>query len=377
MRVAVDLRPLQSASRMRGIGTYLRELVLAFLEQERDLVFLAWPGREVDLPIPEGSEWFHVPAPRPRVLGWLRDRFLLAERFRALASRVDVVHFTSPFELDLGWPQAALGIPRVVTVYDMVPVTHASLVLRGKHRMLAPVYRWQARELSRAEGLVAISQHTRQRLEGFLGKAPPIRLAPAAADRFSPPDPADVQALRQTMDLPEEFLLYVGGLSPNKNLEALLLAMEGGGLPTLVVAGASLPSQVAALRQRFAHLPIRWLGTISSADLPGLYAAATAFVFPSLQEGFGLPVLEAMSCGTPVACSNTSSLPEVAGQAALLFNPQNPQEIHAALKRLATEPELRSMLRTRGLEQTRRFSWAETARLTWQAYQDFLEGTRS
>jgi glycosyltransferase involved in cell wall biosynthesis len=77
-----------------------------------------------------------------------------------------------------------------------------------------------------------------------------------------------------------------------------------------------------------------------------------------------------------VACSNTSSLPEVAGQAALLFNPQNPQEIHAALKRLATEPELRSMLRTRGLEQTRRFSWAETARLTWQAYQDFLEGTR-
>ncbi|MGI5845049.1 MAG: glycosyltransferase [Candidatus Xenobium sp.] len=80
-----------------------------------------------------------------------------------------------------------------------------------------------------------------------------------------------------------------------------------------MVAGASLPSQVTALRQRFAHLPIRWLGAISSADLPALYAAATAFVFPSLQEGFGLPVLEAMSCGPPVACSNTSSLPEVAG----------------------------------------------------------------
>ncbi|MGI5845051.1 MAG: hypothetical protein ACOX9B_12860 [Candidatus Xenobium sp.] len=111
MRVAVDLRPLQSASRVRGIGTYLRELLLAFLEQKRDLVFLAWPGRKVDLPIPEGSEWFHVPAPRPRVLGWLRDRFLLAERFRALASRVDVVHFTIPFELDMGWPQARLGVP--------------------------------------------------------------------------------------------------------------------------------------------------------------------------------------------------------------------------------------------------------------------------
>ena len=150
MRVAVDLRPLQSASRVRGIGTYLRELVLAFLEQEHDLVFLAWPGREVDLPIPEGSEWFYVPAPRPRVLGWLRDRFLLAERFRVLASRVR----GSP---SFGWTWAGLK-PSGNPAGD------------GLHMNVTPRWSWwghtcwprlsrQARALSRAEGLLAISAH--------------------------------------------------------------------------------------------------------------------------------------------------------------------------------------------------------------------------
>ena len=377
MRVAFDLRPLQSASRNRGIGTYTRELLQGFLAQGRDLLLVAWEGREVDLPIPEGYPWFRLPPPRPRTLGWLRDRFLLGRHFRALAGQADLVHFTSPFELDMGWPQGRIGIPRVVTVYDLVPVTHVGLALRGKHRLLAPVYRWQARQLGRAEGLVAISGHTRQRLEAFLGRVPPLCLAPAAADGFSPPEPARVEALRSSLGLPAKFLLYLGGLSPNKNLETLLAALEGGGLPPLVVAGAALPGQVAALRERFGHLPVQWIGPVPAGDLPSLYAAATVFVFPSLQEGFGLPVLEAMSCGTPVACSNPSSMPEVAGEAALLFDPGSPEDLKAALRRLVAEPDLRAELARRGLERARGFSWAETARLTWRFYEEVLARGRA
>jgi glycosyltransferase involved in cell wall biosynthesis len=372
MRVALDLRPLQSPSRLRGIGTYLRGLLRGFLQQERDLLLLTWRDLPVDLELPEGCRFFHLPPPRPRVLGWLRDRLLLAGAFRELAREVDLVHFTSPFELDMGWPQARLGIPRVITVHDLVPVTHARLVLRGRHRLLAPVYRWQARQLGRAEGLVADSQATRDRLEEFLGRTPPIRVVPLAAEGFSVPEPARVHELRRRLDLPQDFLLFLGGASPNKNLEGLLVACQDGGLPPLVVAGAANPEQLADLRTRYPDLPVRWLGPVPAEDLGALYGAATAFVLPSLQEGFGLPVLEAMSCGTPVACSNTSSIPEVAGQAALFFDPADPRQIRQALRRLASEPDLRAMLRGLGLDQARQFSWQRTARLTWQAYQDFL-----
>lgn len=372
MRVALDLRPLQSPSRLRGIGTYLRGLLRGFLQQERDLLLLTWRDLPVDLELPEGCRFFHLPPPRPRVLGWLRDRLLLAGAFRELAREVDLVHFTSPFELDMGWPQARLGIPRVITVHDLVPVTHARLVLQGRHRLLAPVYRWQARQLGRAEGLVADSQATRDRLEEFLGRTPPIRVVPLAAEGFSVPEPARVHELRRRLDLPQDFLLFLGGASPNKNLEGLLVACQDGGLPPLVVAGAANPEQLADLRTRYPDLPVRWLGPVPAEDLGALYGAATAFVLPSLQEGFGLPVLEAMSCGTPVACSNTSSIPEVAGQAALFFDPADPRQIRQALRRLASEPDLRAMLRGLGLDQARQFSWQRTARLTWQAYQDFL-----
>ncbi|NMA29224.1 MAG: glycosyltransferase family 4 protein [Burkholderiales bacterium] len=372
MRVALDLRPLQSPSRLRGIGIYLRGLLGGFLQQERDLVLLTWRDRAVDLDLPEGCCFFHLPPPRPRVLGWLRDRLLLAGTFRQLAREVDLVHFTSPFELDMGWPQARLGIPRVITVHDLVPVTHARLVLQGRHRLLTPVYRWQARQLGRAEGLVSDSQATRRRLEEFLGHTPPIRVVPLAAEGFRVPDPARIHELRRRLDLPEDFLLFLGGASPNKNLEGLLVALQGGGLPPLVVAGSANPEHLANLRFRYPDLPVRWLGPVPAEDLEALYGAATAFVFPSLQEGFGLPVLEAMSCGTPVACSNTSSLPEVAGRAALFFDPVDPRQIRQALRRLASEPDLRARLRELGLNQARQFSWQHTARLTWQTYQDFL-----
>ena len=117
---------------------------------------------------------------------------------------------------------------------------------------------------------------------------------------------------------------------------------------------------------------MRFLGPVADADLPALYAAATCFVFPSRYEGFGLPVLEAMACGTPVACSNVSSLPEVAGDAALLFDPADAAAMAQAIARLLDEPSLRDDLRTRGLAQAARFTWERTAARTLDVYRKLL-----
>jgi len=117
---------------------------------------------------------------------------------------------------------------------------------------------------------------------------------------------------------------------------------------------------------------VRFLGWVSQAEVEGLYAASALFVFPSLYEGFGLPVLEAMQRGLPVACSDRTSLPEVAGDAALLFDPDKPEEIAAAMERLLAGGDEVERLRAAGYERARRFTWAETARLTLETYERTL-----
>jgi alpha-1,3-rhamnosyl/mannosyltransferase len=118
---------------------------------------------------------------------------------------------------------------------------------------------------------------------------------------------------------------------------------------------------------------VRFVGPVTEGDLKALYTGAMAFCFPSLYEGFGLPILEAMACGTPVACSNTSSLPEVAGDAALYFDPIDVESMIQVLERMLTDAELRVELRAQGLARKSQFSWARTARETLQVYRDILE----
>ena len=129
-----------------------------------------------------------------------------------------------------------------------------------------------------------------------------------------------------------------------------------------------MTAQALDLRDR-----VRFLGPVAEADLPVLYAAATAFVVPGRYEGFGLPVLEAMACGTPVACSNVSSLPEVVGDAGLLVDPRNPEEMAIAIHRLVTDDALHAELRDKGLQRAQTFSWEKAARKTLDVYRKVAE----
>ncbi len=183
----------------------------------------------------------------------------------------------------------------------------------------------------------------------------------------------ELQEVRSRYRLPPTYLLFVGTYQPRKNLHRLLAAFAALRIQHphvhLVLAGKPGWMYQALFdysRELDLESHVHWTGYVPQADLPALYGAARAFVLPSLYEGFGLPVLEAMACGTPVICSRVSSLPEVAGDAALLINPHDSRDIEAAMSRVIEDETLHADLVQRGLRRARRFSWEACARATLQ-----------
>lgn len=348
-----------------GISAYIRG-TLTSLSRRADLEVVA---HESDIPALEEAAPranFHaVPDAyaRPAVsMAWhafalprLLDRidadwvFLPAANRRALASydrtTVATVHDLAPFHVPRKY-----GFARDLYVRHLLP-----------------------RIARRAPALVAISEATRQDMVKFWGiPADRITVSPNGFDasRFREDDSpvTSRQVVGNLLDLKRPYVLYTARIEhPGKNHVGLLEAWER--LPEalrnhwdLVFAGAdwSGAEHVHAAIDRLTvrtGCRVKRLGFVADRMLPHLYRAADALVFPSLYEGFGLPVLEAMACGTPVACANVASLPEVAGKAALLFDPQNPDAIAASLVRLATEPGLAPALKRAGLERVAQFTW--------------------
>jgi glycosyltransferase involved in cell wall biosynthesis len=277
----------------------------------------------------------------------------------------------------------------VVTIHDL-----GYLYYPQAHTVTQNVYlRWSTRHNARAAArILADSQATRRDLVQHYGVEPDkvVVVYPGRDEALAPvTDPEPLAAVRARYHLSGSYFLYVGTLQPRKNLIRLVAAfafllgnMPSGvqpGVPDLqlVLAGQkgwlydSLMSEVyrQGLQDRVV-LP----GYVSEVDLPALLSGALAFVFPSLYEGFGLPVLEAMACGTPVVCSAAASLPEVAGNAAFLVDPQDTEAWATALGRILTEEGLRRELVERGFRQIQTFSWQRSARETLQVLEDVGRG---
>jgi glycosyltransferase involved in cell wall biosynthesis len=233
-----------------------------------------------------------------------------------------------------------------------------------------------------ATRLLAISQATKDDLVRRYGVAPErviVTHLAAGADMRPVDDPARVVAVKSRCGIAGDYLLYVGTLQPRKNLARLVqaFALVSAQHPTLqlVLAGKKgwmYEEIFAQVRRMGLERRVVFTGYVDGEELPALYSGALAFVFPSLYEGFGMPVLEAMACGAPVVAANTSSLPEVAGDAALLVDPTDVAALSAALSRLAGDPALRSDLRARGLVQAVRFSWERCARETLAAMEEAM-----
>jgi glycosyltransferase involved in cell wall biosynthesis len=345
-----------------GMEVAARELIPALVAAAPDLRFTAFVGREAG-PGPWGEL---IPAVTVPVRASNRVELVAGEQLLlpALAARagIDLLHSLASTAPTWG------PFRRVVTVHDLIyaryPEAHAGLRSHGM-RVLVPL---AARSAHR---VIADSASTSRDLVELVGIAPTkidvVPLGLGAVARDAPMPEATVRQLQGLGDRP--VILSLSAKRPHKNLAVLLEALALiEPRPVLVLAGYPTAHE-GELRERARELgvldDVRWPGWLGADELEGLWALSQAFVFPSLYEGFGLPVLEAMARGVPVACSNAASLPEVAGDAALLFDPRDPRAIAAAIARLPGE---RTRLRAAGFARAREFTWERTAHATLASY---------
>ncbi|HWY80310.1 MAG TPA: glycosyltransferase family 1 protein [Candidatus Sulfotelmatobacter sp.] len=344
MKIAIDVSPLQSGHKVRGVGFYLSYLKKALLEY--------YPSNE----------------------------YLFFEQETEIDNSVDVVHYPyfDPFFLTLPF---AKRHKTVVTVHDVTPLVfseHFPAGIKGK-------LRWQMQRfnLQRVDGILTDSEISKKDIEKITGiSSQKISVAYLAAGeefrKFNRDDPS-LKAIKKKYNLPEEFVLYVGDITWNKNVPRLLEALQKVAIPLFMV-GKSLVAtnfdrenrwnsdlievQRVAARNKNVHL----LGFIPTEDLVRLYNLASVFVFPSVYEGFGLPIIEAMQSGCPVIISHEGCMPEVGGDAVAYFDGYQTESLINSLKKVLNSQKLQKELSEKGLEQAKKFSWKKTAEKTIEAY---------
>jgi len=381
MRIAIDYTP--AVHQRAGIGRYTRGLVQALTRldtaNQYTLLVLGKVGAHfVPTGLPENFKLRFVPiSDRWATVLWYRLNLPLP--VDVFTGRVDLFHGPS-FTLPPSF------VPSLLTVHDLSFLRYP----QGAHpALLAWLTKAVPRSLRRACHVLADSESTRADLIELM-RVPAGRITVIGAgveERFQPVnDPGTLTRIRARYQLPDRFVLSVSTLEPRKNFTGLIAAFNRlasvGGKPTtgdlhLVIAGGRgwlyddilAAAETSPVRERI-HLA----GYVADEDLPALYSLATLFAFPSNYEGFGIPILEAMACGTPVVCADNSSLPEVAGDAALLVEATDADTLADAIRQLLIDTSLRETLIQRGYEQARKFTWEGAARRLLDVYNETARG---
>jgi glycosyltransferase involved in cell wall biosynthesis len=270
---------------------------------------------------------------------------------------------------------------KVVTIHDASPQFDPK-TSTALERLI--YHFWLPCAVKHVDHFLTVSNHSREDIARFLGvPMKKITVIPLAAGRqFRPLPGPEVQPVLDRVGIQFPYILYVGSLEPRKNLgrllEAYALLLDWSSQWHLVIVGARniwKSEPLGKLVQQYKLEPyVHFTGYIPDAGLPALYNGADLFVFPSLYEGFGLPVLESMACGTPVVTSNTSSLPEITGDAAFLVDPYSVEDIAGSMQRVLSNKDLAQDLRSRGLERAKLFTWERTASQTIAVYEQLLGG---
>lgn len=369
MRVGVFTYGIHG-QRMTGIARYAIELTRALKRVAPDIeIVLLNPNPESDHP------WYREfpvhPMPRLRYLpaaatlgNWTLHR-------AAVDLGLDVLHDPCGIAPFL-WPRGRARYARVTTVHDAIPAVYPETQPWLTRAVFGTLVRAAGRS---ADAILTVSQASRDDLVRYYGL--PSAKVHVTPNGFVPQRVATADAVDAALDrlgVKRPYFLYVGALHPRKNLprvlEAFARVRDGAPEARLVVVGPPSWGASDVLRQVLARTGdgVTFTGFVSDADLQALYQGASALVFPSLYEGFGLPALEAMGHGTPVITSNVSSLPEVVGDAALVIDPLSVDAIAEAMRRVLTDGELRVDLGRRGRERSRAFSWSATARGTVEVF---------
>jgi glycosyltransferase involved in cell wall biosynthesis len=368
MRIAIDAHSV--GARLGGNETYAVNLIeaLAQLDQQNQYTLYVTKQEALDR---FADRWPNFVAHRtlPHT-PLVRIPLTLSRELRR--HPVDVLHvqYTAP-------PFAPC--PIVATIHDLAFEHLPETFNRRSWMQLRLTVRSTAR---RAAQIITISEYSRQDIIKTYGVTPElVSVTPvaAAANLKRVTGEIELQKIRETYGIERDYILSLCSIQPRKNLVRLIEAYSllhqshpEGKLPQLVLAGKRgwLDNEI----MRAAHsgdvgADIRFTGYIADEDLSSLYSGATCFAYPSYFEGFGLPIIEAMKCGTPVIAGNRTSIPEVVGDAALLFDPFDVNSLVATLKRILNDSDLRAELSAKGLQRASEFSWQTTARLTLAAYE--------
>ena len=372
MRVGVDARLMYHQP--AGISRYTWHLLQAMAELDKDDEFIVFQHRKHRTPLVDQANFrratWYAPAHHR-----LEQVALAVELYRF---PVDVVHSTD-------------FIPPLYSPYKSVITVHDLAFLHYPHFLTAAsaaYYGLIDRAVVRADHIIVPSEHTRQDLIGQMGvTADKVSVIYEAANPSFGPLPLEAtrQEIRDKYHIPATYVLIVGTIEPRKNVIGLLHAFHylrskydlthvG-----LVIAGGKgwlYDETVETVRTLGLESSTFFTGRVPDEDLHKLYVGARCHIHPAYYEGFGLPPLEAMACGTPTIVSNVSSLPEVVGDAALLVNPRDIEEIAVAMHRLLTDDALHAELREKGLQRARIFSWEKAARRTLDVYRQVVAARR-
>lgn len=366
MRIALDVRMIQHT----GIGTYIRGLLGGFMKEKLpegwDLHLLGDPEDEFVQQYPWPCIQFKAP------IYTVQEQFAYASllpKFHLWHSP----HYNSP-----------LLVPRrtrlVVTVHDLIHWIY-------RHDFFTPLKGWYARLMftrivNKADRMIAVSRRTRDDLIHFFWSDPiHITVISEAVDGFSPEtNEEEGKKIKKRLNLPDKYFFYIGSLKPHKNVQTLIqvfrrLRQTGKTQAELVIVGRK-DRKYNPDFQELAKLEtgggIIYIPETDPGTVLDMYRHALALVHPSFYEGFGLTLLEAMACGTPVISSAAASMPEVAGDAAILVNPASPIQIAEAMIKVENDAQLRQDMRQKGLARVKQFDWQQTAHQTLKVYQEVL-----
>lgn len=368
-RLGIDARKLADY----GIGSYLHGLLEQYAQMDPPGGLVVLIGRENRHLLPELPEsWRLVEVDTPGYSVW-EQATVFAAALRAGVDVLHVPHYVLPWLL-----------PRrmVVTIHDIIHVLFPEFLPSSLGFAYARISIRAA--VRRARRVIAVSRTTADDLRRLFGATEDrLRVIPSGVDPafLAPGDKDEDERLRARLGVSPPYLLHVGNHKPHKNAEGLLKAYQllahdrRGPAPPLYMVGGFQPDGELARRASAMGLAsqVRCLGYVEKDELAALFRGATAFVYPTLYEGFGLPVLEAMACGVPVVAGDISAIREVAGDAVLKVNPRDVVELAAAMRRLLTQDDLCEDLRARGRTRAREFPWRKAAEATLAVYRSVRE----
>jgi len=378
VKILIDAFPLLAPK--SGVGYYTWHLLTALknLYASQD-DFIYFYGRRFSRDIADRPPALDA-VTRTTLKKLFKDPYRFTQPIKELVFRIGSHILKPDIYHETNYVLLPYSRPSVVTVFDMSILRHPETHPAGRVRFFNDYFQ---KRLPAAHHILSISEFTRQELISLMNIDPAkITVTPLAPPpNFSCPGQEELSQFIHEKQLPEKYLLYLGNLEPRKNLVMLIKAYElfvsrtNGTIPPLVLAGEPtwLSEQIFdEVRSRKLESHVIFPGYVPEHELPFWYAGATTFLYPSLYEGFGLPLVEAMAVGTPVLAAHAGSLPEVAGDAALLLPPHDPDAWADALCLILENDEQAMALRAKGLERAAGFSWEHCARITHRVYEKVL-----